>query len=438
MTRARNLADLLDANGDVKVGNLDNVTTSDATTSASGLMSAADKTKIDGIEASATADQTDAEIRAAVEAVTDSNVFTDADHSKLNGIETSADVTDATNVASAGALMTSGGTVNGDFTFTGANYNLQWDKSDNSLEFGDNARARFGNSNDLQIYHNGTYSQILDIGTGDLWIGGDANINIANAALNEYKAQFATDGAVTLYHNNSAKFTTNSSGVSITGTLAATALTGDGSALTGVEAFPAGTRMLFHQSAAPTGWTKDTSSHNNKAIRCVTGSVSSGGSNSFTNAFGNRTVSVSGTTGNTNATISGSGTTNNTNASISGSGTTGNTSLSLAQLPSHNHPVSVSDTVGNVGAGSSGGNSIAAYTHIGGYIGHTSTRYQSQKSQNQGSGNSHNHSFSFSGSSNHNHSFSFSGSSNHSHSFSASGTADINVQYFDVIIAQKN
>jgi hypothetical protein len=51
---------------------------------------ATDGTKLDGIEASATADQTNAEIRAAVEAATDSNVFTDADHTKLNGIEASA------------------------------------------------------------------------------------------------------------------------------------------------------------------------------------------------------------------------------------------------------------------------------------------------------------------------------------------------------------
>tara|TARA_R110000868_G_scaffold41509_4_gene141815 strand:- start:4237 stop:6690 length:2454 start_codon:yes stop_codon:yes gene_type:complete len=48
------------------------------------------ETKLDGIEASATADQSNAEIRAAVEAATDSNVFTDADHTKLNGIEASA------------------------------------------------------------------------------------------------------------------------------------------------------------------------------------------------------------------------------------------------------------------------------------------------------------------------------------------------------------
>ena len=68
---------------------------------------ATDGTKLDGIEASATADQTNAEIRTAVEAASDSNVFTDADHSKLNAIEASADVTDTANVTSAGALMDS-------------------------------------------------------------------------------------------------------------------------------------------------------------------------------------------------------------------------------------------------------------------------------------------------------------------------------------------
>ena len=50
----------------------------------------ADHSKLNGIEASATADQTAAEIRALVESASDSNVFTDADHSKLNGIEASA------------------------------------------------------------------------------------------------------------------------------------------------------------------------------------------------------------------------------------------------------------------------------------------------------------------------------------------------------------
>ena len=66
---------------------------------------AADGTKLDGIEASATADQTNAEIRAAVEAATDSNVFTAADHTKLNNIATGA--VNTANVTAVGALMDS-------------------------------------------------------------------------------------------------------------------------------------------------------------------------------------------------------------------------------------------------------------------------------------------------------------------------------------------
>ena len=73
----------------------------------SNVFTDADHTKLNAIEASATADQTDAEIRAAVEAASDSNVFTDADHTKLNAIEASADVTDTANVTAAGALMDS-------------------------------------------------------------------------------------------------------------------------------------------------------------------------------------------------------------------------------------------------------------------------------------------------------------------------------------------
>tara|TARA_B110000438_G_scaffold297032_1_gene342731 strand:- start:29188 stop:34323 length:5136 start_codon:yes stop_codon:yes gene_type:complete len=70
----------------------------------------ADHSKLDAIEASATADQTAAEIRALVQSASDSQVFTDADHTKLDAIEASADVTDATNVEAAGAVMESGNT----------------------------------------------------------------------------------------------------------------------------------------------------------------------------------------------------------------------------------------------------------------------------------------------------------------------------------------
>ncbi len=56
----------------------------------SNVFTDADHTKLNGIEASATADQSNDEIKAAVEAASDSNTFTDADHTKLNGIAASA------------------------------------------------------------------------------------------------------------------------------------------------------------------------------------------------------------------------------------------------------------------------------------------------------------------------------------------------------------
>jgi hypothetical protein len=48
--------------------------------------------------------------------------------------------------------------------------------------------------------------------------------------------------------------------------------------------FPKGTRMLFQQTSAPTGWTKVTGV-NNRALRVVTGDAGSGGTESFTAVF---------------------------------------------------------------------------------------------------------------------------------------------------------
>lgn len=49
---------------------------------------------------------------------------------------------------------------------------------------------------------------------------------------------------------------------------------------------PPGTVMLFFNTAAPTGWTKDTTNYNDHAIRIVTGTPSSGGSSNFSTVFG--------------------------------------------------------------------------------------------------------------------------------------------------------
>lgn len=74
---------------------------------AEGAFVDGDKTKLDGIETSATADQTGAEIKALYEAELNTNAFTDAEQTKLAGIETGADVTNTANVTSSGALMDS-------------------------------------------------------------------------------------------------------------------------------------------------------------------------------------------------------------------------------------------------------------------------------------------------------------------------------------------
>lgn len=51
------------------------------------------------------------------------------------------------------------------------------------------------------------------------------------------------------------------------------------------QAFPSGTKMLFVQTSAPTGWTKDTD-ENDKALRIVSGTPSTGGGTAFSSVFG--------------------------------------------------------------------------------------------------------------------------------------------------------
>ena len=88
-------------------GNTPAISITAATSSAAGSMSASDKSKLDGIESNSTADQTPSEIKTAYESNSDTNAFTDAEETKLSGIETNADVTDASNVDAAGAIMNS-------------------------------------------------------------------------------------------------------------------------------------------------------------------------------------------------------------------------------------------------------------------------------------------------------------------------------------------
>ena len=146
------------------------------------------------------------------------------------------------------------------------------------------------------------------------------------------------------------------------------------------DIFAQGTNAIFFQASAPSGWAKNTS-HNNKALRVVTGTGGgNGGSNSFTSAFPSSKP------------ISG-------NFPISG--TVGNHTLTSNELPSHTHANGGSVTL------SPGGGDVRSG---GGW-----SRSTPNTGNNTTNASSHNHPFS---------------------SGSASFSANVNlaVQYVDVLI----
>jgi hypothetical protein len=96
--------------------------------------------------------------------------------------------------------------------------------SSGDMTFGDDDKAIFGAGNDLEIYHDGSNSYIRDTGTGNLNISAD-QLRVLNAGNNEIKAEFTTDGAVDLYHNNALKLATTATGIDVTGTVTADGLT---------------------------------------------------------------------------------------------------------------------------------------------------------------------------------------------------------------------
>ena len=184
---------------------------------------ATDISKLDGIEAGATADQTAVEIKTAYESNADTNAFTDADESKLDGIEASADVTDTTNVTAAGALMDSeltsiasvkalnqGVATTDSPTFAGLTTSAD-------VSFGDNGKAIFGAGSDLQIYHDGSNSYIDEVGQGTLYVRADSATSIVNPS-NTLSARFRPSTSVSLYYNGAEKLATTSTGIEVTGT----------------------------------------------------------------------------------------------------------------------------------------------------------------------------------------------------------------------------
>jgi hypothetical protein len=83
----------------------------------------------------------------------------------------------------------------------------------------DNVPAYFGNSNDLQILHNGTDSVIQEQGTGSLYIQSTGGDIILRTSSTDNAIYIDQDNAVTLYYDNAAKLATNTSGISVTGNI---------------------------------------------------------------------------------------------------------------------------------------------------------------------------------------------------------------------------
>jgi hypothetical protein len=175
-----------------------------------------------------------------------------------------------------------------------------------------------------------------------------------------------------------------------------------------IDAFPSGTKMLFQQTSAPTGWTKDTT-HDNKALRVVSGTAGSGGSINFTTAFGSQNV--------------------------------GDTALTSAQIPGHTHTFSGTGNTGDAGG----------HSHTINDPGHTHN-YQRQNISNfAGGGNVTRSSFEVTtATSSSTTGISINSVGNHNHTVSVSGTTgstgsgdththtlDLSVQYVDIIICTK-
>lgn len=115
--------------------------------------------------------------------------------------------------------------------------------------------------------------------------------------------------------------------------------------------FPAGTRMVFQQTTPPTGWTKETgAAYDDATLRFETGTIGTGGSQSFNTTFASRTFT----------------------------GTVGNDTPSTAKTAAHTHTVSQTISTVNDNKAALGGGS----TYSDGTVLTTSSA---------GSGTAHNH-----------------------------------------------
>ena len=159
-------------------------------------------------------------------------------------------------------------TLSDDLTLTGASYNVLWDKSDNQLEFADNAKASFGGGLDMQLHSDGTNGVLRqNNNSGGLYIQADNFVQIGkvNAGSPIY-GKFIKDGAVELYFNGNKKFETTNTGAVVTGICTATSFSGSGANLTGLVT-PLSNRNLLINGAMQVDQRGDLTVSNSNASR---------------------------------------------------------------------------------------------------------------------------------------------------------------------------
>ena len=151
-------------------------------------------------------------------------------------VEDGADVTDATNVTAAGALMDSEvtnlsqvkafDTTDYATAAQGTTADAALPKAGGTLtgdvNFNDNRELSFGASDDLRIYTEGT-GAFIRTNSGDMKIRiASGNLLLQGADGSDTMAKFVNDGAAELYYDNSKKIETTATGINVTGNVTPT------------------------------------------------------------------------------------------------------------------------------------------------------------------------------------------------------------------------
>ena len=144
------------------------------------------------------------------------------------------------------------------------------------IRFEDGIKSTYGNSDDLQIYHDGSNSWIKDAGTGDLVVRSSTNIFLQDATGANNYAKFTTN-AVELRHNNDVRFTTTGTGIEVTGTVTSDGLTSSQTINVNSASGSVDSRIAFNNSVK-NGWI-GIPSWDNTSLRIYGTSPTSGNTN---------------------------------------------------------------------------------------------------------------------------------------------------------------